>query len=212
MQSIETPSWSIEIDGGDSAHLILCVRAACALSSVGTDIPPALITGVEKLDLKLNPLEVAELTVAWTSWWRRYVHREEAVDLATPRQVLDRDDRRDADYFALMKVFDPPRFQSLASCHPLQVAAQRHWPLGDPWSTFSPAIHHSRTESVVQRVLANRRSVGDKLRAKGVTVVLVEGMWSIIPAPGLLLCSAGLFDDHVLYAIELQRTFESTLG
>lgn len=69
MQRIDTPSWSIEVDGDYAAHLILCVRDACALSPAESNAPPPLITGVEKLDLGLNSLEMAELTIAWTAWW-----------------------------------------------------------------------------------------------------------------------------------------------
>ena len=210
MQRIETPSWSIEIDGDDSAHLILSVRDACALSPDGSDVPPPLIRVVEKPNLGLNSLEMAELTSAWSAWWRRFVHEEGAINLAKSYQSLERDDRRDAEYFARMRVFDPPRFESLASYRPLQEVAQRQWPLGESRRTYNPAINQSLTESVVERVLAERSFVADKLRAK-VTVLLVEGTWSFIPEPGLLLCSAGLFDDHELYALELQKAFESTL-
>lgn len=76
---------------------------------------------------------------------------------------------------------------------------------------YNPAINQSRIEPVVKRVLEDCSVVADKLRAK-VTVLLVEGNWSFIPEPGLLLCSAGLFDDRELFALELERVFESSLG
>ena len=137
--------------------------------------------------------------------------RRGAIDLEKSYQTLERNDRRDAEYFARMRVVDPPRFESLASCRPLQELAQRRWPLDESWRTYNPAINQSLTESVVERVRAKRSSVADKARAK-VTVLLVEGTWSFIPEPGLLPCSAGLFDDHGLYALELQKAYESTLG
>ncbi|HEY5302733.1 MAG TPA: hypothetical protein VIJ86_01600 [Acidimicrobiales bacterium] len=211
MQRIETSSWRLEIDGDQSAHLILCVRDACALSPIGLDVPPPLISGVGKLDLGLNPLETAELTSAWSTWWRKFVHEEGVIDLGEFYQALSREERRDAEYSRRTKVFDPPRFESLASCRPLQEVAQRQWPLGESLRMSSPYIYQPLTEKVVKRVFETRGVVADKLRAT-VTVLSVEGIWSFIPEPGLLLCSEGLFGDRELYALELQKVFESRLG
>lgn len=211
MHSIETPSWRIDVGGDESAHLILCVRDACALSVTGSDVPPPLVNGVERMNLELSSLEMDELTVAWSAWWRRYLHREGALNLPKSFQALERDDRRDAEYFALMKVYDPPRFESLASYRRLREVAQHLWPLNESWLLYNPAIDHPLTESVVDRVLAQKRSFPEKLSAR-VTVLPVRGTWSFFPEPGQLYCSTGLFVDHELYARELHKAFESTLG
>lgn len=112
MQRIENSSGRFEIDGDDSAHLILCVRDACALRPIGIDVPPPLIGSVEKLDLGHNSLETAKLTNAWSGWWQRLVHEEGIIGLGKLYQALEREERRDAEHSARMKFFDPPRFES----------------------------------------------------------------------------------------------------
>ncbi len=199
MQRVETSSWRLEIDGDQSAHLILFVRDACDISPIGLDVPPPLIGGVAKHDLGLNPLETAELTKAWSTWWRKFLHNEGDIVLGESYRALSRE------------VFDPPRFESLANYRPLQEVAQRLWPLGEPWRLYSPYIHQPLTENVAKCVLETQGVGADKLRAN-VKVLLVEGMWSSIPEPGLLLCSARLFDNREFYALELQKAFESRLG
>ena len=55
--------------------------------------------------------------------------------------------------------------------------------------------------AIEERFLALGRSKAELVRRVGVA-----------PEPGLLLCVAGLFDDYELYALELAKAIESTLG
>lgn len=55
-------------------------------------------------------------------------------------------------------------------------------------------------------------AIEEKRLALGLTKAELARRVGVAREPGQLLCLAGLFDDHELYAQELQKAFESTLN
>ena len=66
-------------------------------------------------------------------------------------------------------------------------------------------------KDVAEAVMDDYQVGVERVRAR-VIVLAVEGIWSNIPQPGVLLCSEAVFVDGPLYAAELRRAFESGLS
>ncbi len=66
-------------------------------------------------------------------------------------------------------------------------------------------------KDVAEAVMDDYQVRAERVRA-AVIVLAVEGIWSNIPQPGVLLCSEAAFADGLLYAGELRRAFESGLS
>ena len=118
-------SWRIGVGGGQAVHAVLYIRDACGLSPAGIDIPPPLAGPVENVDLGLSPSDQTEASDAWLEWWRRLVRVEGAAELGDTLGTSSKDEYRKARTPEHRSVFDPPGFESLASCVPLQQAARR---------------------------------------------------------------------------------------
>lgn len=65
-------------------------------------------------------------------------------------------------------------------------------------------------KDVAEAIMDDYQVGAERVRA-GVIVLAVEGIWSNIPQPGVLLCSEAAFADGPLFAAELRRAFESGL-
>ena|GEM_PF-3561611 len=65
-------------------------------------------------------------------------------------------------------------------------------------------------KDAAEAVMDDYKVRAERVRA-AVIVLAVEGIWSNIPQPGVLLCSEAAFADGPPYATELRRAFESGL-
>jgi hypothetical protein len=65
-------------------------------------------------------------------------------------------------------------------------------------------------KDIAEAIMDDYQVGAQRVRA-GVIVLAVEGIWSNIPQPGVLLCSEAAIADGPLYAAELRRAIESGL-
>ena len=70
---------------------------------------------------------------------------------------------------------------------------------------------YERVRSSIDEVDRIVGAIEEKRLALGLSKAELARRVGVAPEPGLLVCLAGLFDDHELYALELQKAFESTL-
>jgi hypothetical protein len=205
MRLAGSESWRVGVGGGQTAHALLYVRDACQLAPSGPEVPPKLAAGVERIDLGFSAGERAEASEGWTEWWHRYV-QEEGLN-------------QQGEWAHMNQLFSPRDFVHLASCPPLQEAARRSCDLALAWwrenRQNSRQTRHDSSRSQSMRAIAealmdDHQVGGERVRA-GVMVLAVDGVWSNIPQPGVLLCSEALFADSHLYGAELRRALESGL-
>jgi len=71
---------------------------------------------------------------------------------------------------------------------------------------------YERVRSSIDDVDRVVGAIEERRLALGHSKVELVRRVGVAPEPGLLLCAAGLFDDYELYALELQKAIESTLG
>jgi len=245
MRKSGSESWRVAVGGDQATHAILYIRDACQLVPSGPDVPPNLAGDVDLIDLGLSSVELAEASDGWTEWWRQYVAVEGSHQLgdrdSTTIQEFQRRHQED-----MGRVFGPREFDHLASCSPLQQAAQRSCEQALSWwrdhrqygrqaldvpssletlGSWNQEIQKSvRTnptdqdssgwqsmKDIAEAVMDDFQVGADRVRA-GVIVLAVEGVWSNIPQPGVLLCSEAVFADGQFYAAELRRAFESGLA
>ncbi len=204
------------MDPGKFANFLLFVRDTHNLCPVGPDVPPRLTGEIVRLSEKLADSDRLQLEEAWLVWWRKLIHLEGRIQLGdrvgTP---LIEQDFLFANVAAQRAAFDPPGFECLSTDQKLQDAAQRAWPTFDAWyraSKTSRAVSsHSVLSSVAREVIQERKVNSARVRA-GVTFLRVEGEWSYMPEPGVLLCSGSLLENDQKFAAELKMAIESQLG
>ena len=64
------PSWRIAVDSAEGLHLVLFIRDALWLDTVGDDLPGPLAFDVHDLSAELGRSERAAARQAWPDWWR----------------------------------------------------------------------------------------------------------------------------------------------
>ena len=181
-------------------------------------MPPRLDGGVELIDLGFSASELAEASDGWTEWWRGYV-QVDGLNQRDDRGMATDEEFRGSHPVQMEQVFNPRDFDHLASCPPLQQAARRSCEQALAWwrdnrQNSRHTIHDSSRSlsmrTIAEAVMDDHQVGGERVRA-GVIVLAVDGIWSNIPHPGVLLCSEAVFADSHLYGAELRRTLESGL-
>ncbi len=205
MRLAGSESWRVAVGGGQTAHALLYVRDACQLAPSGPEVPPKLAGGVELIDLGLSASELVEASEGWTEWWHRYV-QEKGLNQLGERAQMD-------------QLLSPRDFDHLARCPPLQEAARRSCQHALAWwrdnrqhrrRTLHDSFDWLSMKDIAEAIM-DEYQVGAKRVPAGVIVLAVDGVWSNIPQPGVLLCSEAAFADSHLCGAELRRTLESGL-
>jgi len=70
MREVGRPSWRIAVDSAEGLHLVLFIRDALWLDTVGDDLPGPLAFDVPDLSAELDRGERAVARQAWPAWWR----------------------------------------------------------------------------------------------------------------------------------------------
>jgi hypothetical protein len=217
MRRTGTESWRLSISKGDqSLHVALYLRDAYHISTPETDVPPALLGLVERVETRLDPSDVLELTTSWLWWWRRIVQFESRRGLGDRFGASDNENFVPAMGAAHQLVFDPVEaFVSLSERPLLQRAAVQTWRPANEWMK-----HHSRQgerrgslvpKDVAEAVIAEHAVSPGRVRG-AVIVLSVTGSWSRIVEPGVVLCSDEAYLDDSQFAVVLKNTFESGLN
>jgi hypothetical protein len=193
----------------------LYVRDAFGLEPVGADVPPSLDGVIQVNELNTDLSDRRDLSLAWLTWWRRLIDVTVATQSGDGRGAMQRDELRRAHVSARQSVFDPfEDFESLKDFPSLRSAAQQTWRQGVDWTDAHVAKvlrpGSSIPKNVAELVIQEHHVSPERVRA-AVLVLAVEGRWSHITNPGILLCSQEAFFDDALFATELKKTFESGL-
>jgi hypothetical protein len=215
-------SWRVGVGGDQAVHSLLCIRDVCGLAPSAPDVPPPLAGDLPAVLLDLRPDERAEMSVAWLDWWRRFIHVEGAVARGEFASAPDPREGRTRQQAAVFEVFDPPDFASLRETAPLQKAAQRVGDQALRWGNESRRLQaHGRGGAEGRAAWLAQKSVAESVMEEyqvsparvsaGVIVLAVNGRWSNIPEPGVLLCSEEFFADGELFPPALKRAFEAGL-
>jgi hypothetical protein len=181
----------------------------------GLDIPPRLINFNDAPESPANESEESDQSFAWLEWWRRLIQVTGALQLGSLRN-LPSDERPRAHATAIQSVFDPfEDFVSLKDFPSLRNAAQQHWKQGVEWtrSNAGPSgLHGSLIPKTVAERVIEERQVSPEFVQAAVIVLSVQGNWSHIVQPRILLCSKEAFVDETIFAKRLKETFESGLS
>jgi hypothetical protein len=215
MRLAGSKSWRVSISNDQAPHVCLYVRDAFDLVPVGPDVPPKLKDLTRATENELTPAEKGDLSSAWLHWWRRLTRVVGAAQLGQGHESMSRNEYREARIAARQSVMDPfEGFASLTSYPSLQRAAQQTWKDAVAWTnihTTESSRHGSQIpRTVAERVIEENEVSPERVNAS-VVVLSVQGQWAHLTAPGMLLCSKETFFDDSLFAIELQRAFESGL-
>jgi hypothetical protein len=218
MQIAGQPSWRFgEKEGGD-LHLALLARDAARLEvPPAPDIPPPLSVAIDGLSMTPSAAAAGQ----WVTWWRGLVrfHAGEAA----PSRKLGPGDDLNAWLGAMrerhMAVFDPPRFESLASMPELRAVAGAMFagdgrlllrldePTGMPPAAFDYQVVRAAAEDAMEEFGVAPGEIDG-----AVQFLDVQGAWSHLAAPGYALCSAQLASDPAAAAALLREVFASRLG
>jgi hypothetical protein len=197
-------------------HSLLFIRDAWGLQPSGADVPPALVGGLPQIGPELSEADRTEMSAAWLDWWRRFIHVEGATERGAFARVADLSVGQARQRAAVLAVFDPPEFATLADNLPLQKAARQVCNQALQWRTEHRAIALDRksawlAQKAVAESVIEEYQVSPSRVSAGVIVLDVCGQWSSIPEPGILLCSSEFFADHEVFLPALKRTFETGL-
>ncbi len=215
MRLAGSPSWFLSVTNDQAAHVCLYVRDVYSIEARGPDVPPPLVGDLRTAELIGSAPDAAELSDAWTAWWRRLVHVTCAAQLGNRLGGTPKDDLQSRASLR-QSVFDPfEEFESLGDYPPLRSAAQQTWRQGVAW-THTHGAQTMRRGSPIPKAVADsiseeRQVDPEQLRA-AVLVVAVVGKWFAIAEPGVLLCSEEAYFDDTLFSVELKKVFESGLN
>lgn len=216
MRLAGSESWRVGRNHGDQAlHVALYVRDRFQIVANGPDVPPSLIRRVPTSQIPTEFQNAGDLCAQWLWWWRHLTD-------VNGRQLLG-SNSRDVDKIgpsqkpnAESRYFDPfDGFQSLDAHPQLQGLVTASWKQGIEWSrTFiSPIPKRGSTvpREVAKSVIAAFQVSPERVNA-GVIILAVQGHWSTIVSPGVLLCSDSTYADDARFSSELRRAFESQLN
>lgn len=186
------------------------------LNPIGIDVPPRLINLNSVPELPTDLSEQRDLSQAWLVWWRRLIHVTSALQLGLRTGTMQRDERLRARAATIRSIFDPfEGFESLQVSPSLRIAAQDLWKRGVEWTKVnvgSGSQHGSLIPKSIAELVIEEHHVSPELVQAAVIVLNVEGRWSHISQPRVLLCSGEAHFDDTFFALKLKETFESGLG
>ena len=216
MRFAGSASWSLSTSVDAMPHAALYIRDALDLKPACDGAPPPLSHRPPDRRSVLTEEERDQAGAQWPGWWQAILSLE--------ARMHEPSDRRDfAAWHAPMAaerartVGDPPDFEALTDRPALKKAVVElfreahnysdHTRSPDPGEAYIPwAITRDVAEEVAARHGVSLNEV------RGVVIILgVEGVWSTVLEPGVVVCSLGCLGDDAI-ATELVRTaFETGL-
>lgn len=221
IQSVAVPKsqfWRLSSDVGQLHHVALFLRDAADLPVLaGPSVPPRLLGDVPLYPVFLAPADRRRAAGQWTTWWARLLgvevalHEEYALP-SDPPVLAERSVDAGLGGAAL------PPLDDLVPFPDLQRVARALYLPAIRWVASQRATWHSPTGDVIDWQVASRvaQAVASdygvargELRAS-ISVLMVEGAWSLRPAPGVLICSGAVLGPDTC-AEMLYRIFEADL-
>ena len=216
-------SWRVAVD--DNPRLVqmaLYIRDACNLD-VPDDrsIPPRLLGQVVDHSGELTAEIRRSAGEQWLSWWQAIIAVEGAQQLGTLQLPGDGFERLEAVIAAHESLLDWPELDVLIDQPALREAVRANYTDAGRWhSERSHEAARARSTSAefthgifrpIAEALAERLGVQPGRLRAAVFVVGVEGKWSSLVAPGVLLCSESIMVNPERFPALVEETFVSGL-
>jgi hypothetical protein len=222
MRKAGTESWRFAHDIDESLHCVLYLRDVLGLQIEDDGVmPPRLAGDVPDRSQVLGPASAVVAAAWWPSWWRAVVNQGAPTQLGSSSQQngLQNWVREIATWHG--PVFDPPEWASLEGSPALRDAARMLWI--ESCRRFGPAREPYLPPSCLDvfawdqvRDAAERAADEHKVNPGKVNgcaqVLLVEGSWWHIVAPGVALCSIAAARDPAIAPVILKVAFDSYLA
>lgn len=195
------PSWRFAHDIDESLHVLLYLRDALGLETVGgAASPPPLLGGPLRRPDFLGATSRAQAAEDWAARWSRSVSETARVELGPIPDGPARREWMAKVHQADLRRFDPPDWAFLAETPELQDGASVPWRQARDWffrarAPYLPprcrdVLARERVRHAADRAIASHWV--DPAALNGCALVLlVEGVWWDLVAPGAAICSVG---------------------
>ena len=220
MRSAESKSWRFAHDFDQSLHTLLYIRDAVGLEiEAAPGIPPRLAADIPDRSELLDPTAKAEAAQDWSAWWHYVVASRVEADFGG--ESATQEERRHNFVDRHRSVFDPPAWSSLSDRSALQAAARTLWRESCEWFTAARRPHlPPRSRDVLSwehvrdaaEAIAAAQGVPVGAINGSALVLVVEGNWWELAAPGAALCSVLAATDPDTTRAILTRVFQSRLA
>ena len=222
MRKAGSESWRFAHDIDESLHFVLYLRDVLSLQ-VKEDAVflPELAGDVPDRSEVVSPDSASAIAASWPSWWRAVVTEVAATGLRLPSQ-------HSVSQYWLHEIsmppgltVDPPEWVSLEGSPALRDAARMLWTESSRWfgSAREPYLPPSCLDVFVWEQVrdaaeraADEHEVGLGHVNGWAQVLLVEGSWWQIVAPGVALCSIAAARDPAIVPLILNEAFDSHLA
>ncbi|HEY8720940.1 hypothetical protein [Pengzhenrongella sp.] len=217
MRFAGSPSWLLSTSVDAMPHTALYIRDALGLDTSADDVsPPPLSHRPPDRRKLLSESERSRASSQWLPWWQAILTQESVLHGTTNTADFQAWYARFAAERA-RTVGDPPEFDALMGSPELRRAVidldpeahsyrdhTRSADAGEP--TIPWTIARDAAEDVALR---HGVSVGE---VRGVVLILgVEGVWSRILQPGVMICSDACLADTAISTRLVREVFESAL-
>ncbi len=215
-------SWQFSHDLDQSLHLVLYVRDGLGLGVDGDPISPPRLAGpvVDHRHL-LDGGPTKAVVSRWSSWWHAVVALQAPDRSGRPSEQTDRRAWHEELTARPRPVFDPPTWSCLDDSPPLQNAVRAVWVEGFQQFTAArrqhipPSSHDifpwEQVRHGAERAAAKHGVSPDAINGRA-EVLMVEGAWWRLVAPGATLCSVAAAQDADTIAAILDAVFSSNLA
>lgn len=222
MRASGTESWRFAHDMDESLHCVLYLRDALGLQ-IEQDrfIPPRLAGTVPDRAQLLGPTPAMATAVRWPSWWGAMVAQVAPAQLGPSLQQASSQSWVSEIAAWDGPIFDPPEWLSLEGSPALRGAARTLWiefcrwfgPAREPYLPPScrDVFAWDQVRDAAGRAADEHEVSPGKVNGSA-QVLLVEGSWWQIVAPGVALCSIAAARDPAIASIILKETFDSYLA
>jgi hypothetical protein len=206
-------SWRFVHAIDQSLHSLLYVRDTLDLDvDRGGSLPPRLKGDLPERSGLLDANSRQRAALEWPSWWDNVLEERVGFHLASAPESTDQR-RFWRELVERHRLFvDHPEWASLADRPALQAAARALWIEGCRW--VPPTRHDIFRWDLVRDVAENcaaRHQVGVGAVNGCALVLIVEGIWWEVVAPGAALCSVFAAADPESAKAILSEVFESQL-
>lgn len=218
MRKAGSQSWRFAHDIDESLHFVLYLRDALGLQvDVVGIVPPQLAVDVPDRSKLLSQGAAA----GWPSWWRTMVNQVAPRQLGFPSREIASQDLLRGVPAQDGWVVDPPEFLSLAGSPELRHAARTLWSESCRWfgAARKPYLAPSCLDMFAwEQVLDAAERAADKHEVSlgevngCAQILIVEGSWWQVVAPGVALCSIASARDPAIVPLLLDGTFDSYLN
>lgn len=222
MRTSGSQSWRFGHDVDQVLHVALYFRDALRLETDGGPWdPPPLAGNVPDRSQVLGPVAAEAATGQWASWWHEVVELQASIRLPAMPEPAEPDARRREITERHQHVFDPPQWESLVNIPALRHGAQELWVEACQWfdSARRPYLPPSCRDVFAWeqgRDGATRAATQHGASPGAIDgyaqVLLVEGSWWQLVAPGAALCSVSAARDPSTIPIILGAIFDSHLA